>query len=433
MKKDSLFFKIQSSKLYNSTQLFFRNLKTKRGVNNYKKSLHFSFNKGKIFIILFFIIVILIFGFNLNKYFQLNFSSYLTEEEYQNTPKILPDSKDVNVLLVGFDDTQNTHKFMNMLAIISLDYQTASLKIYNINPNYLVGINNNSATLRTAYNLLTVPDSEKMNNIMKLVENTSAVRIDRYLAFNYSDITKLNELTGLSLESDKSYKIGEAFITEGKILRGEELSQFVATGNIPDDDTLRRQSNYLKALFDNLRDNLTLYRYFLNWEDFSEIIFTNFTKDEFIRFILNVSSIENTIQTEFASSELTLEDLSKLNLENGVQYSDMLLDENISNLFRNIPIIKEQAKIEVFNATDKSGVAYSVKRKLENAGVTVIKTGNYPDNIKENILYLPNKNPENFENSIRFVRSILRDNVSIIYGEYKFNYSGDMILVIGNY
>lgn len=433
MKKDSLFFKIQSSKLYNSTQLFFRNLKTKRGVNNYKKSLHFSFNKGKIFIIIFFVVVVFVLGFNLNKYFQLNFSSYLTEEEYQNTPKILPDSKDVNVLLVGFDDTQNTHKFMNMLAIISLDYQTASLKIYNINPNYLVGINNNSATLRTAYNLLTVPDSEKMNNIMKLVENTSAVRIDRYLAFNYSDIAKLNELTGISLESDKSYKIGEAFITEGKILRGEELSQFVATGNIPDDDTLRRQSNYLKALFDNLRDNLTLYRYFLNWEDFSEIIFTNFTKDEFIRFILNVSSIENTIQTEFASSELTLEDLGKLNLENGVQYSDMLLDENISNLFRNISIIKEQAKIEVFNATDKSGVAYSVKRKLENAGVTVIKTGNYPDNIKENILYLPNKNPENFENSIRFVRSILRDNVSIVYGEYKFNYSGDMILVIGNY
>ena len=170
-----------------------------------------------------------------------------------------------------------------------------------------------------------------------------------------------------------------------------------------------------------------------NAEGFSKILTTDFTKDEFLRFIVNIASTDTTIQTGFSSKELTLNDLTKLNLESGIQYSDMLLDEDISGLFRSIPIIKEQAKIEVFNATEESGVAYTLKRKFENTGITVIKTGNYPDLVSENILYLPKNNPDNFVNTIRFIRSILRDELRVVYGDYKFNYSGDMILVIGKY
>ena len=199
------------------------------------------------------------------------------------------------------------------------------------------------------------------------------------------------------------------------------------------DETLNRQTIFLKELLESLRDKFNLYKYFLNSSDFSQVIHTNFTKDEFIRFIVNISSTDNSIQTDFASENLTLSDLSKLNKEEGIDHSDMLLDEDVSQLFRNISIIKEQAKLEIFNATEKSGVAYNLKRKFENTGITVIKTGNYPDRVSENILYIPKNNPDNFINTIRLIRSILRDDVKIVYGDYKFNYSGDMILVIGKF
>jgi len=379
------------------------------------------------------VVIILFLFFNLSKYFQINFTTYLKEEDISQRPPTLNDSKEINTLFIGFDDTQNTYKFINMLAIVSLDYQTASVKIYNLNPNYLVDINNNSTTIRTSFNFLTSSSPTKMNDLMRIAEDVSAIRIDRYIAVNYSNMNKLVDLTSMNLESDKSYKLGDTFISEGENLKDIKLANFITYGNIPDDNTIERQSMFLKELFENLRDNFTLYRYFLDAENFSKIINTDFSKDEFLRFIVNIAATDSTIQTSFASNELTLSDLTKLDLEDGIKYSHMLLDEDISGLFRNIPIIKEQAKLEIFNATEESGVAYTLKRKFENTGITVIKTGNYPDTLSENILYLPKNNPDNFVNTIRSIRSILRDNLKVVYGDYKFNYSGDMILVIGDY
>lgn len=432
MNRNSLLFKIQNSKFFNSLTLVFRNLRTRRGVDKYRKNFRFKFSKGKFVLLVIGGLLIFFIFFNLSKYFQIKFDTYLDQENLQALQS-LKDFKEVNTLVIGFDDTQNTHKFVNMLAIVSLDYQTASLKVYNLNPNYIATINNNATTLRTSYNFLTSPNENKMSDLMMVVEDISAVRIDRYIAFDYSDVNKLIELTSLGFVADKSYRIGDDFISQGEYLERERLANFVTFDKIPEDDTIQRHSMFIRELFENLRDNFALYRYFLNAEEFSKVVYTNFTKDEFLRFIINVSSTDSSIRTGFASKKLTLGDLTKIDLEAGIRHSDMMLDENIANLFVNIPIIKEQGKLEIFNATDQSGVAYKLKRKFENTGITVIKTGNYPDNIDENLLYIPKNNPDNFENTIRIIRSILRNDLRIIYGDYKFNYSGDMILVIGKF
>ncbi len=431
MNRNSILFKIKNTKIYNSLFLVLRNLRTKRGVQNYKKNFSFKFNKSSILLYLLILALLGAILFNISKYSQLSFSPYLDASELETRPLILEDSKEINTLFIGFDDTQNSYKFINMIAIISLDYQTASIKTYTLNPNYIVNINGNKVTLRAAFNVLTSQSSEKMNDVQKLIENLSAIRIDRYIAFNYSELPNLLALTDLSVESDESYKLGDNFITEGEVIRGDKLNAFVTFDNNPDDKALKRQSMFLKEFLENLRDKFALYKYFLNSKEFSQVIHTNLNKDEFIRFIINISSTDTTILNDFASEKLTLKDLSKLNREEGIEHSAMLLDEDVSQLFRNISIIKEQAKLEIFNATETSGVAYNLKRKFENSGITVIKTGNYPDIVSENILYIPKNNPDYFLNTIRFIRSILRDNVKVVYGDYKFNYSGDMILVIG--
>lgn len=430
MQRNSLLFKIQNSKLYNSLQLVLRNLRTKKSLKINKKS-YSKFPSGKRKYIFIFILIVLLgfLFFNISKYFQIQVYTYFPEE--RSTSYILPDSKELNTIFIGFDDTQNTHKFVNMLAIISTDYISGTVKVYNLNPSYLTTVNNNNVTLRTSFNLLTSANEDKMNDFIRLVENVSAIRIDRYLAIDYSDLNNLIDLTSLKLVSDKSYKFDDLFITEGEVIQGEKIYKYINSEVIPEDDLLRRQGQFIKELLESLRDNMTVYRYFLNSPSYTSIIKTSFSKDEFIRFIANISTSDTTISTGYASKKLTLSDLSTLNLEEGISYSDMLLDEDISRSFRNIQVIKEQAKIEIFNATEKSGVAYNLKRKFENTGITVIKTGNYPDNSTENTLYLPKNNPDLFINTIRIIRSILKDDLKIVYGEYKFNYSGDMILVIG--
>lgn len=425
--------KIKTNRLYNSIVLFIRNRKSKRGVLLLSKKTSHKNNKTFFLFIALIITFAVIIIFHLNTYLQIKVTPYLQSEKIELAPKVLNDSKEINVLFLGFDDTQNQHRFLNMIAIISVDYLTGSIKIYNLNPNYLVRLNNNNnVTIRTAFNLNTSSEETKMLELMTLLENVSGTRLDRYMAFNYSDLKSLIELTDLKLEASKSYKIDDIFISQGEILSGDLLNKFITSEVFPDDDLIRRQGLFLKELLETLRDSFTLYRFFLNGSQFTEILKTNFTKEEFVRFIANISTTGSFIGNGYASKSLTLADQSQLKLEEGIPYSDMLLDEDISRIFRNISIIKEQGKVEVYNATDRSGLAYQIKRKLENTGITVIKTGNYPDNQNKNTLYIPKNNSDNFINTIRIIRSILRDEVDIVIGEYKFNYSGDMILVIGN-
>ena len=93
--------------------------------------------------------------------------------------------------------------------------------------------------------------------------------------------------------------------------------------------------------------------------------------------------------------------------------------------------LKSHLEIEVFNATKKSGLANKTKRIFQNWGAYVIKSGNYFENIDKNIIYVPNNNAKNFVNNIAEIKRFFRDDIEVVQGEYKYNYSGDLIVVIG--
>jgi hypothetical protein len=106
------------------------------------------------------------------------------------------------------------------------------------------------------------------------------------------------------------------------------------------------------------------------------------------------------------------------------------IDSSLYLLLRNIDLLKEQIRIEIYNATSIQGAANKVARSLEVYGVDVIKTGNYPEELEETSLYIAgNKNNmiANYTELERLFRGELEE-----LKEYKYNYSGDIILIIGN-
>lgn len=427
--------KIQRSRFLSRVNLFLRNFRSKRKVTSQnsliKNGIGFHFNFRTILVLL---LIVVFFGFvffNLYKYITLAINAY-SPEEVVNRKQMNSDFKGINILLVGLDDTQNSFKFVNMLAVFSLDYQTGIPRIYGLNPNYIVNYNGQNITIRTLYNFINEGDEERITAISEVVEDAYAIRLDRYMAFTYSDLKNLVNSLDLNLQLDKSYKINETFLAEGSLIQGEDLYNFVTYNEFPDDEAIINQIRFLTRLFESLRDSFSLYRMFLNHENITNNFTTNFSKDEFVRFLMTLDSTELTILSKISSQDLTLRDLTTISLEEGIVFSDMLVDENTSSMFRSIPIVKEQAKVEVFNGTDTAGLANKVKRKLENVGITVIKTGNYPDNKEKTTLYIPKSNPQEFENTISFIKTLYGDQLEIVIGEYKFNYSGDMILVIGN-
>jgi anionic cell wall polymer biosynthesis LytR-Cps2A-Psr (LCP) family protein len=434
MDKSPLPLNITRSSFYNSIKKFIRDFRSGRSrpsINLRRNTFGRDFFKGKTVLIILSVLLIFIVGFHIHRYLQIEVAPYVDVEGIEHSPQIISDARDINVVFIGFDDTKNNYRFINMLAIVNLDYQTGELKLYSYNPNYLVNLGSAKFPLRSVFNLLTSKDEEKMIDLLAIIEKISAIRIDRYVAFNYSDLNTLIEKTGVTVIADKNYSIEGNSYAQDEAIGGSRLYDFIAKEAILTDDSLKRQNMFLKELLESLRDTYKLYRYFLDGKEFSDILRTDFTKDQFIRFVANLASSNAFIKTGFASQQLTLEDLTKSNLEEGIPASDILLDEDISKVFSSIAIIKEQAQIEIFNATNVSGVAYNLKRKFENIGITVIKTGNYTEKVEENRLYIPSKTPDNFINTIKAVRAILRDDVRIIFGDYKYNYSGDMILVIG--
>lgn len=381
-------------------------------------------------------IVLIFVIFNLVQYYQIqlqDFSSNGSAQVFASRNKISGVATEVNTLFIGLDNRKDDLKFISLAGLISYSYQTGEVKTYALNTNYLVRKGNLKLPLRSIYNFSTGSDLSKIQEITEIFEAFYAIRIDKYIVINISSLEDFIKNLNISITLDQSYLIDNSYLPEGDKLSPENFVKFLQESPSSKDELMNLQAIFFKDVVESLRSGIIgLYFKFINLDNVTTLFSSNFSRDEFLRLAINLSNSSNFITPKFISSKLTLDSIENLNIESGVQGSDILIDEELSKSFRNISVVKEQAKIEIFNATDISGVAYNLKRKLENIGMTVIKTGNYPEKVTENTLFVPNKNSTNFLNSIKAISATLRDDLKIVIGEYKFNYSGDLILVIAN-
>jgi hypothetical protein len=285
----------------------------------------------------------------------------------------------INTIFIVMDDRETGYKFINTMDLVLVDNVSRKVTSISVDPDLIVKLNKESIPIRNLYNFLDGSSVQRVDNLIASMSDYLAIRIDRYYIVNLSDLSVMETNAGFSGSSLLSY-----------------INYF------------KNPINYLKSIvnFDSFR---IAFRTNLN-----RVEYTNMT-NAFGNFDISSGAIDESQGT--VEGDNIIPDFSKI-------------DSSLYLLLRNIDLLKEQIRIEIYNATSIQGAANKVARSLEVYGVDVIKTGNYPEELEETSLYIAgNKNNmiANYTELERLFRGELEE-----LKEYKYNYSGDIILIIGN-
>ncbi len=377
------------------------------------------------------VILLIITGvYGLSVFFSINPKGYSVEDTSMTRRKTFDSS--INVLFVGFENRLNSYKYIKYLNIVSVDAKNSVFKIYGISPNFLTAIDGESVTLESLWNNITIEDeTPKINAVVDEIQRFAGIRLDRYVAFNTEDLkTYINNSRMTDTAFDTSSLDGRLF-TKGEALAGDFLYGYLFDKTQARDILTLRQMNFQKSFFEGIKGPVKMTKNLIGFADFNSTFKMDFSRDEYTGFLstLNASDIIFS-SSYFISDKFGIASADPL--DNSVSPDYNLIDENVNAYFRDIDIMKEQAAVEVYNATDTPGLAGNRRRFFQNLGANVVKFGNYPvSDVQTSLLYVPSKNVDLFKNNIIMIQKLLRGNVKITFEEYKYNYSGDLILVMG--
>lgn len=432
MKNNRLGLKIQFASI---VARFKRKTQTKnvqKGSNSF-----IAFFKGivpaiKINKIFFFAICIVVFGYiffiHIDQYLKIIPQRYIGDTAQTVD---LDEGPQRNVLLVGFD-TKEEYRYANLLILLSLDYQTSSLRVLAVNPNYVISPSSGKEyTLFALWNNLK-DDSSRMQNFIEQIELFAGLPIDRYVAFDISSLSNIINGFELSVPTYDNFKGKEIFYTSGMHIAGNDLVDYLFPhSDFIDDQHVQR---HLEFVLDTLRAHrslLDLSKAFWGAETLTTTFRTDMEKGEYLKFVSELFSAIEPYSTGILNAKLSSEALGSGSVD-AIIPNYIELDETILKTFRDLNITREQAKIEIYNASNKSGVATKYRRLFQNIGGTVINIGNYPEAVDENYLYIPRSDLEKFTATVDYVEKVFDHKIKIVSGDYRYNYSGDLIIVIGS-
>lgn len=103
--------------------------------------------------------------------------------------------------------------------------------------------------------------------------------------------------------------------------------------------------------------------------------------------------------------------------------------KNIGDAVLDKDVEREQAKIEVYNGSEISGLASRYTRKLSNNGMNVIRINNTDDLYEKSVIYT--SDAERFGHTISAIRQLMPVDVIVEPERPSFLTTGDIVLVLG--
>ncbi len=97
-----------------------------------------------------------------------------------------------------------------------------------------------------------------------------------------------------------------------------------------------------------------------------------------------------------------------------------VLDRNLEN---------ERVRVEVYNGSGLTGVAYSFGRKITNSGCDVVRYENAPNMYTKTTLFIPDM--ESFKNAYEIVSDVIPVEFNVVEGRPDFMTTGDIVVILG--
>lgn len=303
------------------------------------------------------------------------------------------------MLFLVLDKVDDDRSFINELYISQVDYDNNSLKlvalpeIARITPSD----GGSAVPIRNLYNLGAQNDPRKdISYAVSEIENYFGIRIDRYFIFT-------NNGNGSDYDLVR--------IPEGDTNINQDLNT-----------RTERFVDYLKL---KLKEEQGFFSFVKEYNT-SQGIKSNLSSDEAKKFVDLVR--QNDLKTSFdIFGEQELEEKTD-EFGNFEIINKELSDEKIRNYFESVDIKKEQARIEVYNASGARLLGNKWSRVFKNSSLDVTRVGTAKEADTTKIY----ASSPNMVYNLNRVKSVLKLDIEVVENEKpEFVTTGDIIVVIG--
>jgi len=361
-------------------------------------------------------------GFHVVKYFSFIPESYDGSEIKSSL------GRNSSILIVGFNDRVEGYRFPEYISVVNINNSANLTRIYGINPSFSIRQINTQLALKNLWNNLD--SEEKMPEFISRLESFLGLKLDGYIVFDRSIALEFLSNENFSMQTSLEYSNEGKTIQKNQLLNASEIFNFMFDINVANNDLVKFQNEFTKAFLDSFKNPFKIYNTIFNSSEFLKTYKTNFDRGTLIKLI----SFFNQAQIIVPEKGFLSTDLGTKDNDRDLYVPNMtIMDDSIRSFFSDFEVVKEQAKVEVFNATNTAGIANRYRRMIQNKGGNVINVNNFPELIDEIKIYLDLGNYDSLSNTIDLISSSMGVDVTILsIDEYKYNYSGDIILVIGS-
>jgi len=389
------------------------------------------------FIVLFLVVVVFVFLIYFIAQLIIKYNNLQLTKAYRDDLELTSwtAKERLYLLVIGMDEREGEYGFSDNLSLIMIDPASKIMGVYIINVDtFVFDKNTNKFTnLRNLYNLNLVDHSEKapVFALQDAIENLLAVKIDRYILIKEQGYEKLiNSLGGVFVDNTSEVvdkEITGYFISKGNVkLNGEDALNYV---RVDDDGSINKINRQIKSI-EAISNKMTSFSIFFripNVLDFFESdIKTNFSKKELYLLGRNLAQVK-----EFRSGYMGSASIYKAIYDDKEVYYPVIedIDASIGEIFADIEIKKEQARVEVFNSTNIKGIASIRSRMMKNFGIDVIRTGDTRDVHEKSTLYITSD--EEYKNTIESIKALFLEEIEIVKKSPEFTHTGDIVFVVG--
>lgn len=333
----------------------------------------------------------------------------------------------IHILLTVYDSS-NGYTFIDFLALISIDTRSNEHKAVVISPYFATSVlGSRNLKLNNLLNYTLSEGAPGVDMLSTAVEDLLGLRVDRYIMVEATQLANILSMLDVrhKVEAGQSDPDFGSF-SEGDILSDGELTSYLASDDLGLADRAERQASFIEDIYKSYANWITYIRWFMSSDQIINQISTNLNRTELLNILLGISGGNLSVITVDVSEGTTIEDGSDFYL----RADRMAINKKIQAEFTRLELRREQARIEIYNATLTGGLASRHQRLIENIGGIVIRAGNAPKQEQDTKLYVANR--DQYPETIRAIRELLRNELILIDEEYPSNHTGEIILVLGD-
>lgn len=357
----------------------------------------------------------------------MNPSSYAKSDE--SLVRIPGDT--INILVVLYDVPEN-YPFVDLVGVLSVNKREEqnSISFINIDPEFSTSVY--KKTQLKFRSLLANAEADQelgVDYLVPAVQNMLGVRLDRYMLVSKEKLAKFLQDTNLHYITTDSVSDPEAgdFLANKEIV-GAQIVKYLSADAAGNEAKGTRIGKFLQTAIPKYLSLGGMLSSYFNLETVSTVFETNLTKQEIGELAVNLLN-RGAVQYAYLSGQ-QYGRWVEARLGGYFAPDTIRIDDKVQSMLARSRVVREQGRIEIFNASNVTGLATATKRMLTNQGANIIRAGNSPERSERSKLYI--EDVERFSANISLIREILRDDLLLVEEPYPLNHTGDMVLVLGD-